>query len=285
MTKKEHNTVDTNQAWHQLYARLEQDGLIPDKARAKQTRLFRQAATRWAAAIALLCICTATFLFLRNQQAGTNPNLLTLKNEKGALTLVTTLEDGSIIYLGDDTQIQYPEHFNQDKREVALEGNARFDVAGNRERPFLIETQDIQIEVIGTAFNVQSTDHLPFELSVQRGEVKVTYKKNNKSIHVKAGETVRLSSSQWLLEETMDDLTFADYTRRMRFKDERLADILRVINNESLGSMLQTTPSLEDRRLTVSFDNNSPETMAELICTAFKLKYKKENNVLLISEP
>ena len=51
-------------------------------------------------------------------------------------TLVTTLEDGSIVYMGGETSLQYPEHFSMDKREVSLQGNALFDVTGNRERPF-----------------------------------------------------------------------------------------------------------------------------------------------------
>ena len=48
---------------------------------------------------------------------------------------------------------------------------------------------------------------------------------------------------------------------------------------------LKTTPNLEDRKLTVSFHNNTPATMAELICIALKLKYTEENNVWMISEP
>lgn len=61
---------------------------------------------------------------------------------------------------------------------MSLKGNALFDIAGNRARPFFIETGKVQIEVIGTAFHVRNSGNSPFELAVQRGEVKVTQKQN-----------------------------------------------------------------------------------------------------------
>lgn len=95
---------------------------------------------------------------------------------KETSTLVTTLEDGSIVYLGGRLCYNIPSIFTG-KREVKLQGNALFDVVGSRSRPFLIETDLVRIEVLGTAFNVKSDELRPFELSVQRGRVKVTFKR------------------------------------------------------------------------------------------------------------
>lgn len=285
MNQKENNVVNTDQAWQQLYARLEQDGLLPQEATKKTVKLFSSPPIRWAAAIIILCISIVTVIFLRDRYLDNHSELLTLHNEKGAVTLVKTLEDGSIVYLSDNTQLQYPEHFAQEKREVILNGNALFDVIGNKERPFMIETELIRIEVIGTAFNIQSTDHLPFELTVQRGEVKVTYKKNGESLHVKEGETVTLADNQLWVEQTGDNKLLTGITQQIRFKDEKLGNILRVINKNEFETILQTTSLLENRQLTATFNNETPETIAELICTAFNLKWKKEDNILLIFEP
>ena len=282
MIQKENNKIDIDQAWHQLYARLEQDELLPEEATAKKTKLFHRPVIRWAAAIIVLCVSIATGWIL---SGNADSNLLTLHNEKGSVTLVTTLEDGSIVYLSDDTQLRYPEHFDSQKREVLLKGNALFDVSGNSNHPFLIETEFIRVEVIGTAFNVQSTDNNPFELSVQRGEVKVTHKESGESLHVKAGETATLLSNRLQIEQTSENKEIDSFTGQIRFKDERLSDILTVINKRSSGIMLQATESLKDRQLTVTFDNESPEAIANLICIAFNLSCKKEMNVLLISEP
>lgn len=142
------------------------------------------------------------------------------------------------------------------KREVKLQGNALFDVVGSRSRPFLIETDLVRIEVLGTAFNVKSDELRPFELSVQRGRVKVTFKKNCQEMYVQAGETVTLRKEGFHLSMNRDDAQFSCYLKHIRFKDEPLANILRVINLHSPEMQLKVTPSLEHRKLTVAFPGN-----------------------------
>ena len=283
MNQIEKNKSKTDQAWAQLYTRLEQDGLL-DKPISGTQIPYRIGLMKWAAAIIILCVSVATAIFL-GQERTPETTLLTLHNNEASTTLVTTLEDGSIVYLADNSQLSYPEHFQREKREVSLLGNALFDVSGNKERPFLIETEQARIEVLGTSFNIKSSDKSAFELAVRRGLVKVTLKKNGEQTLVKAGQTVSLFSNRLQVAPTQDNEQFSDYTRRIQFKDERLGDILHVINLEYPMMPLNTTADLENRRLTVRLYNNSPATMAELICAALKLKCTQQNNIWMISEP
>lgn len=282
MTQAERNKKKTDQAWHQLYGRLDQEGLLPETGSRSSYRLKKVKWVSIAAAAVALCIYLSLGYFSTTSETTTD-NLLTQQNEEET-TLVTTLEDGSIVYLAGNTSLKYPEHFSPEKREVALQGNALFDITGNRTRPFLIETEDVRIEVLGTAFNVKSNRKTPFELSVKRGEVKVTLKKSGKDMHVKAGETVTLASRSLHLSETKDTEQFDRYTEHIRFKDESLGNILRIINLNENGPRMQAVPELESRILTVTFSNNSPQTIAELICLALNIQYKEENNVLKLFE-
>lgn len=143
---------------------------------------------------------------------------------------------------GWETSLQYPEHFSMDKREVSLQGNALFDVTGNRERPFLIETEEVRIEVLGTMFHVKSDVGSTFELSVQRGKVKVALKNKNQEMYVNAGEAVTLKTHQLRFTDYRDDTRIAHYWKSMRFKDESLMNILRVINMHSSGLQLRLLP-------------------------------------------
>lgn len=274
-------TVHTDQAWNELYSRLEQDNLIPARG---QKRLMRPVFAGMAAAIAVLCLCGALGIWLLNDW-GTDERLLSLKNGPEDNTLVTTLEDGSIIYLAQDATLSYPEHFEADKRLVKLDGNALFDVSGNKQRPFLIETKYTTIEVVGTAFNVKNNGKNDFELSVQRGLVKVTRLDNGESSFVKAGETVILNKNLFLKSPTSDMDQFARYTERIQFKDETLANIVRVINRMSSQPVLLSSSELENRRLTVSFYDNSPAAMTELICLALGLTSEQKEDTLVISAP
>jgi ferric-dicitrate binding protein FerR (iron transport regulator) len=284
MTRHKINSNQTDRAWNLLSARLQQDGLIPAETKKNSFPL-----PGWAvAAVLIFCAAgAATLAFLQKNEPDADVQLFTLHNEKGSATLATTLEDGSIVYLADDTQLCYPEHFATGKREVTLRGRALFDVQGNRECPFLIRTETAQIEVTGTVFNVQHTDAIPFKLSVSRGEVKVTLAENGRCRYAGAGETVTLTpSGQLHTEKTTGAEPFDPYSGHIRFKDEKLANILRVINQRSGGEViLQTTPALGNRKITATFTDATPENVAELLCAAFNLLCKKENTVLLITEP
>ena len=281
MIETERNKKKTDQAWNALYQRLDEEGLLSGRPASPFRSILWKGGM--AAAVALLCLLVSV-VYLNRTEREADRNLLTRQNSETTTTLVTTLEDGSVVYLAENTSLQYPQHFSSDRREVSLQGNALFDVAGNRARPFVIETEDTRIEVLGTAFNVKSSGSSPFELSVQRGEVKVTLKKSGQDIHVKAGETVTLLSRKLQLSATPDPGQFARYTDRSRFKDEMLGNSLRVINSQNPGIRLETTPELQNRTLTVTFSNDTPEDMAELICLALNLKKTEKNNTITLSE-
>lgn len=270
----------TDQAWNKLYNRLDKDGLLAD---ANRRCPLYPLVLKWgaAAAIVVFCIYFSFSYFAKDNVV--ERDLLTQQNNEAG-TLVTALEDGSIVYLDGKTSLQYPKHFSSDIREVSLRGNALFDVTGNRARPFIIETREVKIEVLSTAFNVKSNNSVPFELSVQRGKVKVTVKESGQDVYVKAGETVTLFSQGLHLSDITDHGQFNRYTKNMRFKDERLSDILRAINLRGQTIQIQTSPELGKRKLTVSFSDNTPEAMTELICMALNLKYTCEKNTIIIGE-
>lgn len=288
MTRKERDNRKTDRAWDKLYHRLEKDGLLTCKEKEgvipygdiPRPSIRKMVFITLQAAAVILCFL---FIYFNRTDKETDRNLFTRQNME-TTTLATTLEDGSIVYLAGNAAIRYPEHFQADKREISLQGNALFDIAGNRQRPFLIETEDTRIEVLGTAFNVKSDGSRPFELSVQRGLVKVTLKKSGQDAYVKAGETVTLSSRKLQVSQTKDTGQFEKYIRQIRFKDERLADILRIINLHTENIFLRTTPELEGRTLTVTFSDNSPESMVELICVALDLKCTRDKNVITLHE-
>jgi len=70
----------------------------------------------------------------------------------------------------------------------------------------------------------------------------------------------------------------------MHFKDERLEDVINVINRKSDGLQLEITPELGKRLITATFSENSPDSMAQLICIALNLKFSQQQNTIRIYE-
>ncbi len=66
------------------------------------------------------------------------------------------LGDGTRIRLNAETTLEYPSHFTGGERRVKLSGEAFFDVAPDAARPFIVETAGVNIEVLGTSFNVNA---------------------------------------------------------------------------------------------------------------------------------
>lgn len=67
-----------------------------------------------------------------------------------------TLSDGSRIWLNAASELKYPETFHDNTREVHLSGEAYFEITADSTRPFYVHTQEMQLKVLGTSFNVKA---------------------------------------------------------------------------------------------------------------------------------
>lgn len=74
---------------------------------------------------------------------------------RGAKSFVT-LADGTKIWLNAGSRISYQRNYNQENRNIFLEGEAYFEVAKNKEIPFYVYSSGIVVKAIGTAFNVKA---------------------------------------------------------------------------------------------------------------------------------
>jgi len=99
------------------------------------------------------------------------------------------LDDNSMVVLEPHASLYYPERFDGPRREVYLEGNAFFSIAGRPGQPFYVFSKKIVTHVLGTSFLIRTdaiTDHI--EVSVRSGKVAV----------YEEGETATPSESkQW----------------------------------------------------------------------------------------
>ncbi|MCK4361622.1 MAG: FecR family protein, partial [Bacteroidales bacterium] len=91
------------------------------------------------------------------------------------------LSNGTKIWINSGSSLKYPDVFTGKNPEVFLEGEAFFDVSHNRNKPFIVTTSLIQVEVLGTEFNISSyPDDETIETTLVTGTVKIT-SKNAKS--------------------------------------------------------------------------------------------------------
>ena len=101
------------------------------------------------------------------------------------------LADNSVIWLNSGSKFIYPAQFEDEKREVYLEGEAVFEVAENKEKPFYVLTNDVEFKVLGTLFNVSAYPNDDFtSTALESGAVELNYKKSffsSETINIKPG--------------------------------------------------------------------------------------------------
>jgi len=87
------------------------------------------------------------------------------------------LPDGSKVWLNASSTLRFPALFSGKTREVELTGEAFFEVAKNKSKPFKVITNDQIVEVLGTRFNINSyADEGPVKTTLIEGSVKIIYK-------------------------------------------------------------------------------------------------------------
>jgi ferric-dicitrate binding protein FerR (iron transport regulator) len=65
-----------------------------------------------------------------------------------------TLAEGSRIWVNAGTRVAFPPDFDKKKREIYVDGEIYIEVSPDPERPFIVKTTEMEVEVVGTAFNL-----------------------------------------------------------------------------------------------------------------------------------
>ena len=275
--------IDVNKAWDTVFSRLEEDRLLTEETDSSFYRK-RKIPLKWMAVAAAVVagIFFSISYFPKNKDSS---SLVFLQNKDNSTTLVKTLEDGSTVYLAGNASITYPAVFAKNKRKVEMSGNVLFCVTKDKKRPFVVKTiENITIEVVGTIFAVQSAIENPFELSVKQGRVNVHSDDYQTVVPVDAGETLQMGSNELIKSGTDNFGVFSCFTEKMRFKDEKLNNIIQAINSMYGFPAIIIDESLSNRTLTVTFENESVETMTELICVALNLERVNNQDTILIRQ-
>lgn len=285
MRQTDRNRKRTDEAWDSLIERLSTDGLLPMEEGQRVVRDLRQSSWRWIAAAVVVCLSVAS-LYYWTRSDDSSSSMMVLQNNERSGTLVTTLTDGSLVCLSGNARLHYPRRFAEDRREVTLQGEARFEVIGNSESPFIITTDQVTVEVVGTRFELHTPDdNTDFELLVHSGLVKVTNNRNGQQRLVGAGEMAKLLAGELIVQQQAIASDRQMIVNRVYFKDVRLGSIIELINREYNDYTFTLSPGIENRLITIGFDGETPEMMAEIISLGLSLHYTCENNHIHLSSP
>ncbi|MET1055794.1 MAG: FecR domain-containing protein [Pedobacter sp.] len=144
------------------------------------------------------------------------------------------LEDGTKVWLNAASALKYPLAFDGKERKVELNGEAYFEVAHNKSKPFRVVTNHQVVEVLGTHFDINSyTDEPATKTSLLEGSVRVTSFGSNAKMVIRPGQQAVVSTSHPLSAITVKNIDIDEAVAwkngYFMFDEESLESILRKI--------------------------------------------------------
>ncbi|KAF2508309.1 FecR family protein [Flavobacterium foetidum] len=219
-----------------------------------------------------------------------NPNAAGNSDENSFNTLSTptggqyniVLADGTKVYLNAVSSLKYPTQFNGDKRVVELEGEAYFEVAKNKNKPFIVKSDNQSIEVLGTHFNVHSyANESVVKTTLLEGSVAVT-SKNQKAI-LKPGQQsdVSESFSKIKVREVDTEEAVAWKNGRFKFDNADLKNVMRQLERW-YGIKVEYRGDVSDVRFSGGTFRNKNLSEVLKVLEFSNIKFKVEGKTVIV---
>lgn len=243
--------------------------------------------SRWlqyAAAILLFIgIGVASHIFTR--QSMTIENKYLVEADKGQRARVT-LPDGTKVWLNSHTQVSYDNNYGQKDRIVKLTGEAYFEVAKDKEHRFIVRTGDLDVEALGTSFNVKAyKEDCQIVATLFTGSIRATTGKNSVVLAPKQQVLFDRGSTRLKVDKP-ENVQYASMWRdnELAFHGETLNDIAIRLNRIYNIQVVFKSEKIKQYRFSGVIKNNSLDNVIQIISLTAPILYESRGDTILLSE-
>lgn len=286
-SKNKKRFISFKKAW-MLSGMREQENVPVDKAwKATASELFPEAKVRklsfgnnWlriAAAVVLLIICgTLLFQQFRQEEPFTA--------QTTDVTMPYDLADGTRVTLNKSSSIRFLEENDAGERKVELTGDAFFDVARDESAPFVITAQEIEIEVLGTSFYVDSrSDQTLSQVMVESGRVAV--RAGEQEVVLNANEqAIYDKNTNRLIKQTNEDDNYLSLkSGELVFKNTPLEEVVFALNRYYNAKIIIEGEGIKRCSVTSTFKNKTLITVLEILEASFGIQYNQRGEEIILT--
>lgn len=195
------------------------------------------------------------------------------------------LPDSTRVWLNARSRLVYPTNFGKNTRRVELSGEAYFDVIHNELQPFIVKTAQMDIQVLGTEFNVSAySDSTDFEVSLLRGCIELSSSRLSSSYGMKEKEHVRLEDNKLITGNISDYDYFRWKEGLICFNNESVARIIDKLKLYYDIDIEVHNQKFLDSRYTGKFrTKDGIEQVLKVLQIEHKFTYTKNNDLNLIT--
>lgn len=268
-------------SYDQVWQKLQQN--IPDSPATNKYKIWYKIA---AGILTLITVTALLIILFYNNTPAPEFAMKTFFNPKGERTQVD-LPDGSIVWLNAESRITYPAEFYQDTRKVLLSGEAYFDVV-KADKPFVVETENAEIQVLGTSFNVSAyPEDDNFSTTLVEGEVLLKVGKGffgKSEAKLKAHQRANYSKAdkELALEEVSDLSIYTSWKDgKLVFANTKFSAVATKLERW-FDKEIELLNNISDERFTGTFESESLEQILEVVNVSTPIDYSISGNKVLI---
>lgn len=169
---------------------------------------------------------------------------------------VLTLSDGSVVWLNSESSLYYPIVFTGDTREVTLTGEGFFDVKKADGKPFIVNSEKMNVRVLGTQFNMRVYPEENQHTTLVKGSVEV--KDDKQTVRLAPGQQVSWEKDSMIIRE-VDPMDYAAWRYgEFNFKQCRLAELFEELARWYDLNLFFVNPEVKEYVFTASFKRSTP---------------------------
>lgn len=208
------------------------------------------------------------------------PEIISLRAQKDITR--DTLPDNSYVVMPPGSEITYQAAFTS--RQIKLKGEGYFKVHPSSQSPFIVETEELKIQVLGTAFNVRTS---PEQIIVQVNNGAVLVSGRTSAVTLKGGQgciyhrASRTFDTISISENERNSYAYA--TRELHFQHTSLSEVVRQVSKAYNVEIRLENEKTADCRISTAFENKSLSYVLDVITESLDLQYRTEGNVIYIS--
>lgn len=267
--KRYGQSVDFGSALSQMKLRMEnleeeEDLIEAPTQSAKRISLFSRNQLKYVASVSILMMLSFVAFYIVTQKTGKEVAKEEIQHNNSEKIKNLMLSDGTNVSLAQNAKLIYPIEFSDSKRVVKLEGKAFFDVKRNETKPFLIETNQVNVEVLGTSFDLEDAGS-EVNLVVATGKVAFSDKSSEKSFKVLAGESAKLDVANNTLSKLIGNDKFGNEgsivwdAERISFNNVSLEKVIEFIADwKNVQIEFQADEEMKSNSRKTSFESSAP---------------------------
>lgn len=193
------------------------------------------------------------------------------------------LPDGTHVILNENSVLSYPEFFDKNKRNVALVGQAFFDVKKNKRAAFIIKGRNSTISVLGTAFDVLAQEKYS-EINVLRGSVRVSSNTNKENVTLIKDQRVIVESDKLTTFESLDQNSLAWRSNELDFESATLNEVSKILSSH-FDVIVLVDENIKTCRITSKMNDMSLEEILEVLDLIANVKSSISEGKVTLSGP